>query len=111
MVDLQNQAGIITPEEEAAIEKQAQLEGLKYDVLLKEAAEKKRQGVATGTVAAGQRKDKLTPEKLREREEFLKKYPQFAAIASQGTIDDVAHMSEQPTEDNLAPALRVPGNH
>ena len=62
------------------------------------------------TIRGGERKDKLTPEKLREREEFFKKYPQFAAIASQGTIDDVAHMNEQPTEDNLAPALRVPGH-
>lgn len=52
---LEKEAGILTAEEEAAIKQQAQQEGLKYDILLKEAAEKKRQGVATGTVAAGQR--------------------------------------------------------
>lgn len=52
----------------------------------------------------GSRENKLTPEKLRERAEFFKKHPEFA----QGDIDDVAHMDQQETVDDLAPALRVP---
>jgi hypothetical protein len=57
------------------------------------------------TLRGGSREDKLTPEKLRERAEFFRKHPEFA----QGDIDDVAHMDQQETVDDLAPALRVPG--
>lgn len=62
--------------------------------------EKKKDGK---TIRGGDRKNKLTPEKLREREEFLKKFPEFA----QGTIDDLNNMDQQETVDTTPPALRV----
>ena len=62
------------------------------------------------TLRGGERKDKLTPDKMREREEFMRKHPEFAAMAAKGTVDDVAHMSQQETVDILSPALRTGGN-
>lgn len=56
----------------------------------------------TKTLRGGEKKNKLTPDKIREREEFLRKHPEFA----NGTVDDVAHMHEQETVDIVAPALR-----
>jgi len=54
------------------------------------------------TLRGGKRKNKLTAEKMREREEFLRKHPEFA----QGSVDDVTHMDQQETVEVLAPALR-----
>ena len=54
------------------------------------------------TLRGGERKDKLTPDKIREREEFLRKHPEFA----QGSVDDVQNMDKQETVDSIAPALR-----
>jgi hypothetical protein len=47
--------GFLTAEEEAAIAAQAEREGLKYDTLIAQAIEQKRQGVSSGTIRAGQR--------------------------------------------------------
>ena len=54
------------------------------------------------TLRGGDKKNHLTPEKLREREEFLRKHPEFAL----GTVDDVENMDKQETVDIVAPALR-----
>lgn len=59
------------------------------------------------TIRGGERKDKLTPDKLREREEFFKKYPEFAEAAMRGPVDDISHMDDQETVDTTPPALRV----
>lgn len=55
------------------------------------------------TIRGGERASKLTPEKIKEREEFLRKFPQFAA----GTVDDIDGMANQETVDAISPALRV----
>lgn len=51
------------------------------------------------------RKSKLTPEKMKEREEFLRKFPQFAGdnIEEAGGIDGLA----QDDVSDLSPALRT----
>ena len=52
--DLNNQIGILTPAEEEAIRIRAENEGLKYESLIAQAKEQKRQGMAKSTVRAGQ---------------------------------------------------------
>lgn len=56
------------------------------------------------TIRGGERKNKLTPEKLKEQAEFLKKFPQFAndSIIEAGGIEGM----EQAGVD-VSPALRV----
>lgn len=54
------------------------------------------------TIRGGEKTNKLSPEKIREREEFLRRHPEFA----EGTIDDVHNMDKQETVDIVAPALR-----
>lgn len=63
------------------------------------------------TIRGGSRANKLTPEKIREREEFFRRHPDFAAQALQGSVDDIAHMKDQPMIDIVSPALRVPGQN
>ena len=57
------------------------------------------------TIRGGKKSDKLTPEKIREFEEFKRRFPEFA-----GTQDEVmAHGAEglsQPDVDTTPPALR-----
>ena len=57
---------------------------------------------AQKTLRGGERTNKLTPDKIREREEFLRKHPEFAL----GTVDDIQNMDKQETVDSIAPALR-----
>ena len=56
----------------------------------------------TKTIRGGSRADKLTPEKMREREEFLKKFPQFANDDGMKGIEGLA----QDSVDITSPALR-----
>ena len=55
------------------------------------------------TIRGGDKKNKLTPDKLKEREEFLKKFPEFANdnVLANG-IDGL----EQSDVDTMSPALR-----
>lgn len=59
----------------------------------------------TKTIRGGSKKNKLTPEKMREREEFLKKFPEFANddILMSGGIKGM----EQDSVDTTPPALRI----
>lgn len=60
-------------------------------------------GVDEGkTIRGGSRANKLTPEKIREREEFLKKFPQFANDDGMRGIEGLA----QSNVDVTSPALR-----
>ena len=56
------------------------------------------------TLRGGDKSNKLTPEKMKEREKFLAKFPEFAN-------DDVLNQGikglEQPSVDTRPPALRV----
>lgn len=54
------------------------------------------------TLRGGDKKNKLSPDKIREREEFFRRHPEFA----EGQIDDVHNMDKQETVDIVAPALR-----
>ena len=56
------------------------------------------------TIRGGERASKLTPEKMKEREEFLRKFPQFAndSVIEAGGIDGL----EQDDVDDRSPALR-----
>ena len=54
------------------------------------------------TIRGGSRANKLTPEKMKEREEFLKKFPQFANDDGMRGIDGLA----QGGVDVTSPALR-----
>lgn len=54
------------------------------------------------TIRGGSRADKLTPDKIKEREEFLKKFPQFANDDGMRGIDGL----EQSNVDVTSPALR-----
>lgn len=51
---LNGSIGVLTPAEEAEIERQAQASGMQYDILLNQAREQKRQGMAQSNVRAGQ---------------------------------------------------------
>ena len=55
------------------------------------------------TIRGGDKNNKLTPDKLKEREEFLKKFPEFANdnVLANG-IDGL----EQSDVDTMSPALR-----
>lgn len=55
------------------------------------------------TIRGGDKKNKLTPDKIKEREEFLKKFPEFANdnVLANG-IDGL----EQSDVDTMSPALR-----
>ena len=57
------------------------------------------------TIRGGERAAKLTPEKMKEREEFLKKFPQFAndSVLEAGGIEGLA----QEDVSDLPPALRA----
>lgn len=55
------------------------------------------------TIRGGSRKEKLTPDKMKERAEFLKKFPEFANDdAMNAGVEGLA----QETVDVVAPALR-----
>ena len=45
------------------------------------------------TIRGGSRKNKLTPEKMREREEFLRKFPMFANDDGERGIEGLAQQS------------------
>lgn len=72
------------------------------------AVQENKKNNSDSTIRGGERSSKLTPEKIKEREEFFRRHPEFAAMAAQGNIDDVEHMHLQETVDTLAPALRTP---
>ena len=55
------------------------------------------------TIRGGSKKEKLTPEKLREREEFLKKFPEFA---NDNVLSDGIDGLKQDSVDTMSPALR-----
>ena len=57
------------------------------------------------TIRGGSRKNKLTPEKMREREEFLRKFPMFANDDGERGIDGLA----QQSVDVSVPAALQPG--
>lgn len=65
------------------------------------AGEKRSEGTGK-TLRGGDKTNKLSPDKIREREEFLRKHPEFA----EGLVDDVQNMDKQETVDLVAPALR-----
>lgn len=54
------------------------------------------------TIRGGSRKDKLTPDKMKEREAFLRQFPQFANDDGEKGIDGL----EQSNVDVVSPALR-----
>lgn len=67
------------------------------------AGEKRSEEIDPGkTLRGGDKTNKLSPDKIREREEFLRKHPEFA----EGLVDDVQNMDKQETVDLVAPALR-----
>ena len=67
------------------------------------AGERRAESEGTGkTLRGGDKTNKLSPDKIREREEFLRKHPEFA----EGLVDDVQNMDKQETVDLVAPALR-----
>lgn len=67
------------------------------------AGEKKSEEIDPGrTLRGGDKANKLSPDKIREREEFLRRHPEFA----EGLVDDVQNMDKQETVDLVAPALR-----
>ena len=57
------------------------------------------------TIRGGSRKNKLTPEKMREREEFLRKFPMFANDDGERGIEGLA----QQSVDVSVPAALQPG--
>ena len=56
------------------------------------------------TIRGGSRANKLTPEKMKEREEFYRKHPEFAGLHDDG-LDGFKGL-EQATVDTTSPALR-----
>ena len=54
------------------------------------------------TIRGGSRKDKLTPDKMKEREAFLRQFPQFANDDGEKGINGL----EQSNVDVVSPALR-----
>ena len=86
----------------------------KYDKFLEKLALEQQQKQQEGfikeqeekpqtTIRGGDKNNKLTPDKLKEREEFLKKFPEFANdnVLANG-IDGL----EQSDVDTMSPALR-----
>lgn len=81
---------------ETPAEKKVQTEGYSEDVVDKYEAE---------TIRGGNKKEKLTPDKIRSRDEFYKKFPEFAHLHDNGMDGDAG--LEQATIDKTSPALRV----
>ena len=78
--------------------------GDRPQVQKEEKARKKKKDDSGKTIRGGERASKLTPEKMKERAEFLKKFPQFAndSVMEMGGIDGLA----QDDVDDRSPALR-----
>lgn len=57
------------------------------------------------TIRGGNKNDKLTPDKIREREEFFRKFPEFAGLHDDGA-DGIEGLVNQEKIDVLSPALR-----
>lgn len=78
--------------------------GDRPEVQRQEKVHKAKKDDSGKTIRGGERKNKLTPEKMKEREEFLRKFPQFAndSVIESGGIEGLA----QDDVDDLAPALR-----
>lgn len=78
------------------------MRGLQFKEPEGEFAGEKRSEETEKTLRGGDKTNKLSPDKIREREEFLRKHPEFA----EGLVDDVQNMDKQETIDLVAPALR-----
>jgi hypothetical protein len=59
------------------------------------------------TIRGGNKNDKLTPEKMKEYQEFVKKFPEFAGLQDDAMVNGIDGLAQAGVDKS--PALRVKG--